>query len=65
MPILGQTDDLLSWAKNLVILSRCKDPLEREFYLRGQRPLQKTHPWASLFAVGRTKQWLRQPYLQR
>ena len=24
----------ISWAKNLVILSRCKDPLEREFYLR-------------------------------
>jgi predicted nuclease of restriction endonuclease-like (RecB) superfamily len=24
----------VSWAKNLVILGRCKDPLEREFYLR-------------------------------
>ena len=24
----------LSWAKNLVIMSRCKDDLEREFYLR-------------------------------
>lgn len=24
----------ISWAKNLVILGRCKDPLEREFYLR-------------------------------
>lgn len=24
----------ISWAKNLVILSRCKDDLEREFYLR-------------------------------
>jgi len=24
----------LSWAKNLVIMSRCKDNLEREFYLR-------------------------------
>lgn len=24
----------ISWAKNLVILSRCKDPLQREFYLR-------------------------------
>ena len=24
----------ISWAKNLVILSRCKDELEREFYLR-------------------------------
>lgn len=23
----------ISWAKNLVILGRCKDPLEREFYL--------------------------------
>lgn len=24
----------ISWSKNLVILSRCKDDLEREFYLR-------------------------------
>jgi len=24
----------ISWAKNLVIMARCKDPLEREFYLR-------------------------------
>ena len=24
----------ISWAKNLVILGRCKDPLERQFYLR-------------------------------
>jgi predicted nuclease of restriction endonuclease-like (RecB) superfamily len=24
----------ISWAKNLVILARCKDPLQREFYLR-------------------------------
>lgn len=24
----------ISWAKNLVILARCKDDLEREFYLR-------------------------------
>jgi predicted nuclease of restriction endonuclease-like (RecB) superfamily len=24
----------ISWAKNLVILGRCKDPLQREFYLR-------------------------------
>lgn len=24
----------ISWVKNLVILSRCKDDLEREFYLR-------------------------------
>jgi predicted nuclease of restriction endonuclease-like (RecB) superfamily len=24
----------ISWAKNLVILVRCKDPLQREFYLR-------------------------------
>ena len=24
----------ISWAKNLVILGRCKEPLEREFYLR-------------------------------
>ena len=24
----------ISWVKNLVILGRCKDDLEREFYLR-------------------------------
>lgn len=24
----------ISWAKNLVTLARCKDPLQREFYLR-------------------------------
>jgi hypothetical protein len=24
----------ISWAKNLVIFTRCKDELEREFYLR-------------------------------
>jgi predicted nuclease of restriction endonuclease-like (RecB) superfamily len=24
----------ISWTKNLIILSRCKDDLEREFYLR-------------------------------
>ena len=24
----------ISWAKNLVILARCKAPLQREFYLR-------------------------------
>lgn len=29
-PLVGE----ISWAKNLVILSRCKDLLEREFYLR-------------------------------
>jgi predicted nuclease of restriction endonuclease-like (RecB) superfamily len=29
-PLVGE----ISWAKNLVIMSRCKDPLQREFYLR-------------------------------
>jgi len=29
-PLVGE----ISWAKNLVIMSRCKDPLEREFYIR-------------------------------
>jgi predicted nuclease of restriction endonuclease-like (RecB) superfamily len=29
-PLVGE----ISWAKNLVILARCKDDLEREFYLR-------------------------------
>lgn len=29
-PLVGE----ISWAKNLVIMARCKDPLEREFYLR-------------------------------
>ena len=28
----------ISWAKNLVILARVKDPLEREFYLRATAP---------------------------
>ena len=27
----------ISWAKNLVILARCKDALQREFYLRARR----------------------------
>lgn len=29
-PLVGE----ISWSHNLVIMSRCKDPLEREFYLR-------------------------------
>ncbi len=29
-PLVGE----ISWAKNLVVMSRCKDLLEREFYLR-------------------------------
>jgi predicted nuclease of restriction endonuclease-like (RecB) superfamily len=29
-PLVGE----ISWAKNVVIMARCKDPLEREFYLR-------------------------------
>ena len=27
----------ISWAKNLVVMEKCKDPLEREFYLRMAR----------------------------
>ena len=33
-PILEPLVREISWAKNLVIMSRCKDLLEREFYLR-------------------------------
>lgn len=29
-PLVGE----ISWAKHLVIMGRCKDPLEREFYIR-------------------------------
>ncbi|GAB4337595.1 MAG: PDDEXK nuclease domain-containing protein [Calditrichia bacterium] len=29
-PLVGE----ISWSKNLVIMARCKDPLEREFYIR-------------------------------
>lgn len=32
-PMVGE----ISWSHNLVIMSRCKDPLEREFYLRMTR----------------------------
>jgi predicted nuclease of restriction endonuclease-like (RecB) superfamily len=32
-PLVGE----ISWAKHLVILGRCKDPLEREFYIRMTR----------------------------
>ena len=32
-PLVGE----ISWAKNLVIRGRCKDPLEREFYIRMTR----------------------------
>ena len=32
-PLVGE----ISWAKNLVIMSRCKDALEREFYIRMTR----------------------------
>ena len=32
-PLVGE----ISWAKNIVIMSRCKDPLEREFYIRMTR----------------------------
>ena len=29
-PLVGE----ISWAKHLAILGKCKDPLEREFYIR-------------------------------
>jgi predicted nuclease of restriction endonuclease-like (RecB) superfamily len=32
-PLVGE----IGWAHNLIIMSRCKDPLEREFYLRATR----------------------------
>jgi predicted nuclease of restriction endonuclease-like (RecB) superfamily len=32
-PLVGE----ISWTKNIIILSRCKDPLEREFYIRMTR----------------------------
>ncbi|MBN1323346.1 MAG: DUF1016 family protein [Methanotrichaceae archaeon] len=27
----------ISWSKNLIVMARCKDPLEREFYIRMTR----------------------------
>jgi len=33
-PILESLIREISWAKNLLILNRCKDDLQREFYLR-------------------------------
>ena len=32
-PLVGE----ISWAKHLVIMAKCKDPLEREFYIRMTR----------------------------
>ena len=32
-PLVGE----ISWTKNLIIIGRCKDPLEREFYIRMTR----------------------------
>jgi predicted nuclease of restriction endonuclease-like (RecB) superfamily len=32
-PLVGE----ISWSKNLIIMARCKDPLEREFYIRMAR----------------------------
>lgn len=32
-PLVGE----ISWAKHLVVMAKCKDPLEREFYLRMTR----------------------------
>jgi hypothetical protein len=62
-PLVRET----SWAKNLVILARVKDPLEREFYLRAtarfgwtkavlqhQIDNQSAHPeipWRQIIAV--------------
>jgi len=34
-PLVGE----ISWAKHLVILGKCKDPLERKFYIRMTRKL--------------------------
>jgi predicted nuclease of restriction endonuclease-like (RecB) superfamily len=36
-PILQPLVRELAWAHNVVIMTRCKDPLEREFYLRAAR----------------------------
>ena len=33
----------ISWAKNLLIMARCKDDLEREFYLCATAPLWRRH----------------------
>ena len=32
-PLVGE----ISWAKHLIVMARCKDPLEREFYIRMTR----------------------------
>ena len=32
-PLVGE----ISWSKNLVVMARCKDPLQREFYIRTTR----------------------------
>lgn len=32
-PLVGE----ISWAKNIVIMSKCKDNLQREFYLRATK----------------------------
>ena len=32
-PLVGE----IAWSRNLAIMSRCKEPLEREFYLRMTR----------------------------
>ncbi len=32
-PLVGE----ISWAKHLVVMAKCKDPLEREFYIRMTR----------------------------
>jgi hypothetical protein len=35
----------ISWAKNLLIMARCKDDLEREFYLRATRSGELYFRW--------------------
>lgn len=48
----------ISWAKNLVIFSRCKDDLTREFYLRATARFgwkAKIHPSASSSVAARTR----------
>jgi predicted nuclease of restriction endonuclease-like (RecB) superfamily len=39
-PLVGE----IAWAHNLAIMSKCKDPLEREFYIRMTRLVQKRTP---------------------
>ena len=49
-PLVGE----ISWAKNLVIMSRCKEALEREFYLRMTREEIGSYLGLKLETVSRT-----------